>query len=226
MKVFIDNEERWFYKENGHVVFEPFLSKEKLDEVHAWIQATLAKRLQTFERNLPLLPSEKLVRVGRDLWRDNNGILRFEQSRALINTASDLLGSKRFILGFDQYFPSAKGETPSYPNLYPSQAEFRDLFSVQGIIGSAVICLRGNEQEREGIFPTKQGEVTFISPEISLGLASLQENVDCDYLLIGFATPEGTYVHREKDPNTDYTKKFGLEFGDLLVSKGHPMLWG
>lgn len=226
MKVFIDSEERWFYKENGYVVFDPFLSQEKLNEVHAWIQTTLAKRLQTFERNLPLLASEKLIRVGRDLWRDNTGILHFEQSRTLTHAASDLLNSKRFILGFDQYLPATKGEVPSYPSLYPDQAPFQELFAVQGIMGCAIICLKGNSEERTSPFPTGTGEVTFIAPETPVRLADLQNNRDCDYLLVGFATPEGTYVKRDKDPNTNSAKEHGLEFGDLLVRHGHPMLWG
>ncbi|HSX10642.1 MAG TPA: hypothetical protein VLF94_02860 [Chlamydiales bacterium] len=160
-----------------------------------------------------LLP---IKREGRDLWRQEPKLQHF-LIRTLGPIALALTGKKQLHLAVDQWFPTS---------LQPEKAApLKDLFSIQGFALGAVWAESVSIPVRKsplGILPlpTKRENILFFRPNLILDWP----HVETDVYLVLFALPHSVYVHNPKDPQTNYLKPYGYQYGDVLKNEFHPLI--
>ena len=154
---------------------------------------------------------------------DSEDIKKFDCQGRLSEIALSLAEKNELILGYDQLLlPELSSCDSYYAAAFPEALPLAEASSVQGVSLAMIVCLEGSGEME--IFPSKAGNVTFVSPKAAVDFSILKNNFDKSYFLIVFADTNSVYFYRESDPNTHFNKQRGYVFGDRLVNKGHPKI--
>lgn len=154
-------------------------------------------------------------RPGRDLWRQEPKLQNF-LLRTLGPIALTLTGKPQLHLAVDQWIPHSE---------FPKKASpLKDLFSIQGFALGAILTENPSPEHKTtlGIAPTpsKPENILFFRPNLILDWP----HAHADIYLVLFAQPHSVYVHNPKDPQTNYLKQYGYQYGDVLRNEFHPVI--
>jgi hypothetical protein len=225
MKFVVSLDHQRFFNEYGFIEFEELVTPEKLKEINRALDTVLVKRTGAKLSALKDLPPAELFPYARNLWMDSEGIKKFDCQGRLTEIVLSLSKKNELILGYDQLLiPEQPLANPYYPAAFPEALPLADVSSAQDIVCAMVVCLQGGGEGSFGIFPAKEGNVTFIRAQTPVDFSVLEQNQDKRFLLVAFADPKSVYLYREKDPNTHFNKQKGYVFGDRLFNKGHPAI--
>lgn len=169
-----------------------------------------------FEQNLTeIFP---LIRnPGRDLWRHSPPLQNF-LLRKLAPIALTLSGKTQLRLGCDQLIPAS--DLPKKAGL------LKELLSLQNLALAAVISEHPTPPKKQsplGILPqpTTSANALFFKPTLILDWPHTTSAI---YLAV-FTLPNAVYAHNPHDPQTNYLKPLGYNFGDVLKNEFHPLIF-
>jgi hypothetical protein len=182
----------------GWIEFEHMLTQEECAQVLKIAQEVLAKRLHVATSSIPQCENNALYQNGRDLWRDSTVLKKLFCSQKFSASVSSLTNKQQLLIACDQWIPSGTTFTPLNLEAH---------LSFQNLVCACLISLEGADL----------GNVRFLHAE-RLPLFSNSQ------LLIAFGTLQTVYVHNALDPCNAALKRLGLEFGDRLTAKLHPLM--
>jgi len=226
MKIVADPEQIRYFKEHRIIQLDDVVPSSRLNEVNDEIDTILSKRTGAKKEVVSQLPPAEVYPYARDLWRDGEVIKKFDCQNRFADLLSNFFVSQKFILGSDQLlapeFSSSMGYEPYYPQAFLEPKHLEDLGSIQGVHSALIVCLQGESERDNTVFPTCPGSVTVVDPNYAVPFGELATNLSQRFLMITFADPDALYLYHEGDPNTHYWKSQGYVFGDKLMQKGHP----
>lgn len=214
----VAREHRDFFRKNGWVEFDAFLSEKDFSTLKDEVDQALCSRLNVKNENLPHVATEQRFKHGRDLWRTHAALRKTVLSLQLAAVAAELLEQKILRYGYDLLIPGQKGR--ENPHLLPDKVTLADISAIQGIIGGVFICLDG---EAEHPFASKPGHAVVFKGDLVLEFSKAAKS---NTLLIVYTQANSVYVWREKDPMGAFLKQYGLNFGDRLGDLTHPIVAG
>ena len=228
MKIIADPEQIRYFKEHHTIQFDDVLSSSRLDEVNDEIDTLLSRRTGEKKELVATFPPAEVYPYARDFWRESESIKKFDCQNRFADLLLSFFVSQRFLLGSDQLLvPESRatiGYQPYYPQAFPEPKPLEEQGSIQGVHSALIVCLQGESENTESIFPTHPGSVAVVGPNYPLPFFELGNNFTQRFLLITYARHNAMYLHREEDPNTHYLKSLGYVFGDKLLQKGHPLI--
>jgi hypothetical protein len=159
---------------------------------------------------------EKNALLKRDLWRSIPQLQKF-LTRKLAPLALALSGKKQLLLGFDQVFSEKEMPRNSCP--------LKEIISVQGLALGIVFSKDPKQALRKtelGIVPMPSSEkrILFFRPDIILDFPHAKSDI---YMAL-YVLPSAVYVQNGKDPDTNFLRKLGYNFGDVLKPSLNPMV--
>jgi len=228
MKIIADSEQIRYFKEHHIIQFDDVISSARLEEVNNEIDIVLSKRTGARKEQAKKLPPAEVYPYTRDLWRDSDVIKKFDCQNRFADLVSSFFNTQKFLLGSDQLLvpesASSIGYQPYYPQAFPEPKPLEEQSSIQGIHSALIVCLKGESDASDAVFPTHPGSVVMIGPDYLLPLGELEHNHTQRFLLISYVRHDALYLYRKEDPNTHYLKGLGYVFGDKLMQKGHPLI--
>ena len=211
MKQIIEYGHIEFFKQNGYLEIEDFISEDQLYLLNKAIESTQK------EKNLHQKSVEDLFLESHDLFRSIPDLKMFLLSPQVAMIISQLTHQNSFRLLFDQLLV--------YPAClhYPNPLFVSDL-SFQGVLLAGLIKLSGPESD-QGVLPRKPGFVSFFNPHKELPLDAFLERSSTEYLLFVFGKRDALYTLAPKDPHGQLLKKLGYGYGDHLNNEFHPLIF-
>jgi hypothetical protein len=200
-----------FFKQNGYLELEDFLSEDKLYLLNQEIESTQK------QKKLHHKSPEDLFLESHDLFRSLPDLKMLLLSPQVAMVISQLTHQNAFRLLFDQLlvFPASLH--------YPNPLNISDL-SFQGVLLGGLLKLSGAESE-QSVLPRKPGFVSFFNPTKEIPMDLFQERSSTEYLLFAFGKKEALYKLSPKDPHTHSLKNFGYGYGDHLNNEFHPLIF-
>jgi hypothetical protein len=197
-----------FFKKNGHLELEAFLSEEESIQLHA----ALVEELERRKQNGHPFPR-------RDLWRSLPSLQTLLLSRKCTQVALELSLQSSLKIGFDHWI----GGADSRP------VKIQDFSSIQGV--ACAVLLRLTEEASAlpsktplGLdpFPQAIGNALFVNPSL---LLNWPRAASPSLYLATYCLPSSVYVHNPKDPDGAYLKALGYGYGDPLSNQTHPLFF-
>lgn len=153
----------------------------------------------------------------RDQWRTDKGLEKF-LIKAIGPIALELTGKKRLRLGMSEWV--------TQENRPPKSGSLKELFSIQNVTLAVAMASNPNPCDKKsslGILPVpaSPSNILFFRPDLLLDWP----HVLTDLFLILFTLPNAVYIRNPKDPRSTYLKTFGYQYGDLLRTETHPLIF-
>lgn len=226
MKFAITNDHLRFYRDNGWLALETFLSVEQQRQVKDGIEAALLYRLGP---NWKAQSADTLFFEGHNLHCDSDAIRRVASQRRLASVIAELFDCLPLRLGCDLFLPSngnaKEGIENPYGKFLKQEKSLKDFTSIQGTCGALLLCIEAPlEADPEGFFPSGRGEAVLVGPNKPLNLSFLNQKESGAYLLVTYAEEIAIYLRNEKDPHLHSYKKWGYAYGDKLGEPHHPII--
>lgn len=196
-----------FFKTNGHLELEAFLSLTEAEQLHASLLTELDRRKKS-GHPFP----------NRDLWRSIPALQTLLLSRKCTQTALELSHAPYLRVGFDHWIDQTN-----------APQKMQELSSIQGItcaflfrLSEAPLPPLSNAPIGLNPFPQSVGNALLIQPSLFLNWPKIPFP---PLYLITYSLPSAVYVQNPKDPNGTYLKTFGYGYGDPLSNKTHPLFF-
>jgi hypothetical protein len=189
-----------FFQENGLIEFEdifPFKTLEK-------IQKALEKK------------SLISLDTRRDLFRKSEIIKEIAYNKTISLILKTLTKKQNLRLAFDQLI--IKNEKSSF-NL---EFSLNSLSSFQNLIGGIIVDLSQKSLSLNNL--SKKNISIFIKSSTSINIENILLDSDI-FLLIAYGELKTVYKCNTNDPNNNYLKQFGYNFGDVLKDSSHPIVF-
>lgn len=233
MRYTIDKQQREFFQKNGTIEFEGVFTLDQISALNKAIDQTLAVRCQVPLEKVPKCTPEQMFLAGRDLWRDNIDLRKFDTHERLTEIVSELVEQHPFRLGYDQLFPNHTvsklkpklqwtQETNSQYNRFLNQsASIDEVSCFDGILCGVLLPLTESPASENSLFSAKPGNAVFFQPQIPISFDYLLQHFDQRFFLIVYAQMNATYSSEKKDPHKHLLKHLGYRHGERLMDKYH-----
>ncbi len=230
MKFATAKEHRDYFRKHRHVEFEGLLTVQQCMEINLEIDAALAQRLGMRVSSLLAQSVDKLYTSGRDLCRASPKLKKISLHKGFAEAAADLLEHKPLRIGYDQLLPGSAKAASMYhvagDHAYMHRsATLPEVSCIQGVVGGLILCIKASETSVSPLFPTQAGHGVFLAPDMVIDFNALEALTDARYLLITYAQYSSVYCHQEGDPQVNYFRSLGYNFGDRLSEKLHPQVY-
>lgn len=239
MKFAIAKEHRDFFRKQGWIEFEDFLSADQLVQANQAIDQVLAERLQLHVEQLNQLSSESSYLQGRDVWRSNPFLRKLVTQPRFAEIASELIETKPLRLGYDQVLPapySFKFSQPKqqvYAHFIEQTTSLEAVSCLQGVLCGLILALKQPEEPREGsaveginIFSTQSASAIFFQPTVPINWSALFSCRPGErFYLIVYTEAMARYHLQPQDPHTHALKQLGYVFNDKLNDHLHPIVY-
>lgn len=228
-KFTLAREHLFHFQTQQFLELEDVLTTQQLVDLKQTIENTL---LQTTGQKKSFLTLDHLFTVGYDLHQHNESLKKWVTNRQFSEIAATLAGEKVLRLGYDELFPCPRKTSSArcYIDNLPYKGKLSDISAIQGVVCGLVICLQGFQEEIEtplnnSIFPKKEGNMVFFSPEKEIDFKELQHRIGQEFLLIVYAGKTAIYALNEKAPHAHVHKRQGYVFGDRLKDHLNPIVY-
>jgi len=206
-----------FFDENGFIEFNNVFSSNDLEMLNLEIDKLNLFRHPSFIENF---------KNSRDLFRKSNNFKKIILNNKIISIIKSLSKEVQFRLALDQVM-FTKDKNP-----FDEKVEVNDFFSLQGLFLIFIVRLDEsildpnlsiNEVKEEDILPKKRGSIMFLKNTSFLNFKSMFEKPQ-KFLIVGFSNFNTLYKIAKKDPNPNFLKTLGYNFGDSLKNSTHPIV--
>lgn len=200
MKLFVGDEEKEFFKQNGLLAVEDLFSVEEIDSLKADVKKKVS------------------LGVTKDIALTGGRSRELLFSKKLAQVAFELVGRIPLRYGYDLFFGGVSAPNGISRSITPVHIGVcLPLESHEGSQQSTVVphTLRNED------LALKKGSVLFFLPEVTFSLSP--SNVSCIFLF--YVGARAQYTFEPEDPFTHDLKKLGYVFGDRVTSETHPMLY-
>ncbi len=191
-----------YFQENGYIEFEDILSIP-----------TLEKAKNDLEKKSIITASSDACK--RDLFRKSEIIKKIALNKTICFILKNLTKKQNFRLAFDQLILTQQ-------NPFNETFSLNSLSSFQGLIGGIIINIEPKSLILNDL--NKKTNSVFIKSSIPINIKNIFLDSDV-FLLIAYGELKTIYKRNLKDPNTNYLKQFGYNFGDVLKDNLHPIVF-
>lgn len=153
----------------------------------------------------------------RDQWREDEGLRSFIL-KVLGPISLALSGKNQLRLGLSEWI--TQENRPQKAGLLKEIVSIQNMAIAVAMAPHPIVPIKRSPL---GILPhpKTQDQILFFRPNLILDWP----HVSSDFLLIVFTLSNGVYIHNPQDPKTTYLKELGHEYGDLLKTETHPLIF-
>jgi len=209
MKFLVLEKEIKYFHENGFIEFDEILSTQELEKLEKEIDNLMLK-----EKNSSPLDSYK---AGRDLFRKSDFIKKIALNRNFSSIIKTLSKKRKLRLIFDQAIYS-KGKNP-----FDEMISVDEIYSFQGLICAILLKIDGNSSASSNYLPKKKNNSMFYKSSSPINFEGIYSEPQ-KFFLLAYGDAKTIYKLNHLDPNGNFLKQFGYNFGDILKDEFHPPL--